>query len=87
MDKQACGDIKNGDENLAPKTSGCEECEKEGTDLVALRMCLSCGHVGCCDSSVGLHAAKHFQKTCHPVMIVLPDKSWKWCYVDKGYIR
>jgi uncharacterized UBP type Zn finger protein len=69
MGKQACGDIKNGDENLAPKTSGCEECEKGGTDRVTLRTCLSCGHVGCCDSPVGLHAAKHFQKTRHPAMM------------------
>ena len=45
---------------IIPKTSGFEECEKEGTDWVALRMCLSCGHVGCCDSSVGLHVTKHF---------------------------
>ena len=48
--------------NISPKTSGCEEWEKEGTDWVALRMCLLCGHVGCCDSSIGLHATKHFQK-------------------------
>ena len=48
--------------NISPKTSGCEECEKEGTDWVALRMCLLCGHVGCCDSSIGLYATKHFQK-------------------------
>jgi ubiquitin-hydrolase Zn-finger-containing protein len=45
-------------------------CEKEGTEWVALRMCLSCGHVGCCDSSIGLHATKHFQKTNHPVMLL-----------------
>ncbi|MDP9287616.1 MAG: UBP-type zinc finger domain-containing protein [Thermoproteota archaeon] len=87
IDKKACEHARNVDENLAPNTSGCEECEKEGTEWVALRMCLSCGHVGCCDSSVGLHATKHFQKTSHPVMIALPDKSWKWCYVDKNYTR
>ncbi|MFY9798494.1 MAG: UBP-type zinc finger domain-containing protein [Candidatus Nitrosopolaris sp.] len=84
--KQACEHANNVDDNIAPKTSGCEECEKEGTDWVALRMCLSCGHVGCCDSSVGLHATRHFQNTSHPVMTALPDKSWKWCYVDKDYI-
>ena len=71
--------------NISPKTSGCEECEKEGTDWVALRMCLLCGHVGCCDSSIGLHATKHFQKTGHIVMIALPNKTWKWCYVHKQY--
>jgi uncharacterized UBP type Zn finger protein len=49
------------DENkVSPTTTQCEECEKEGTDWVALRMCLVCGHVGCCDSSVGLPATKHF---------------------------
>jgi uncharacterized UBP type Zn finger protein len=48
-------------------------------------MCLLCGHVGCCDSSIGLHATKHFQKTGHTVMIALPNKTWKWCYVHKQY--
>jgi uncharacterized UBP type Zn finger protein len=46
---------------------------------------LICGHVGCCDSSIGLHATKHFERTGHPVMIALPNKSWKWCYVHKQY--
>jgi uncharacterized UBP type Zn finger protein len=87
MTKQACDHVNNVDENIAPRTNGCEECEKEGTDWVALRMCLSCGQVGCCDSSVGLHATKHFQKTGHPAMISVPNKSWKCCYVDKEYIR
>ena len=72
---------------LLPITSGCEECEKEKTDWVALRMYLSCGHVGYFDLSIGLHATKHFQKSGHPVMMALPNKSWKWCYVDKDYIR
>ena len=70
---------------VSPKTSSCEECEKEQTNWVALRMCLVCGHVGCCDSSIGLHATKHFEHTGHPVMIALPNKSWKWCYVHKQY--
>jgi uncharacterized UBP type Zn finger protein len=59
--------------------------EREGTNWVALRMCLECGHVGCCDSSIGLHATKHFNQTGHPVMIALPNKSWKWCYIHKQY--
>ncbi|NAL77501.1 hypothetical protein DYY65_04530 [Nitrososphaera sp. AFS] len=49
-------------------------------------MCLTCGHVGCCDSSVGLHATGHFNQTKHPVMVALPNRSWKWCYIDKKYI-
>jgi uncharacterized UBP type Zn finger protein len=48
-------------------------------------MCLICGHIGCCDSSIGLHATKHFEHTGHPVIIALPNKSWKWCYVHKQY--
>ena len=49
-------------------------------------MCLVCGHVGCCDSSEGLHATRHFKQAGHPVMIALPNKPWKWCYVHKKYI-
>ena len=84
--KEGCEHFDDIDESkVSPKTSSCEECEKEGTDWVALRMCLSCGHVGCCDSSIGLHATKHFEYTGHPLMIALPNKSWKWCYVHKQY--
>lgn len=68
-----------------PNTRSCQECEKEGTDWVALRMCLTCGHVGCCDSSEGLHATKHFEQTGHPAMVALPNKQWRWCYVHKSY--
>lgn len=63
----------------------CESCKQDGTKWVALRMCLTCGHVGCCDSSVGLHARRHFESTKHPVMIEVPNKSWKWCYEHKQY--
>ena len=59
--------------------------KRKKTPWVALRMCLICGHVGCCDSSVGLHATKHFKETGHPVMIALPSKSWKWCYIHEEY--
>ena len=67
-----------------PKPLACEECLKEGTRWVSLRQCLSCGHVGCCDSSVGKHATKHFQQTQHPVMrSVMPGERWTWCYVHE----
>jgi hypothetical protein len=50
---------------------------------VHLRLCLACGHVGCCDSSIGKHATKHFHRTKHPVMRSLePGESWAWCYAD-----
>jgi monovalent cation/hydrogen antiporter len=62
----------------------CAECVAEGLVWVHLRMCLSCGHVACCDSSPGNHATKHFQNTGHPVMrSVEPGESWRWCYVDE----
>jgi Na+/H+ antiporter len=62
----------------------CEDCLREGTSWVHLRMCLACGQVGCCDSSVGNHASKHFQHTGHPVMrSVEPGEAWRWCYLDE----
>lgn len=46
-------------------------------------MCLGCGHVGCCDPSIGLHATKHFKQTGHPVMVALHNKAWKWCFIHE----
>jgi CPA1 family monovalent cation:H+ antiporter len=67
-----------------PKSPGaCEECLKEGTVWVALRECQACGHVGCCDSSTGKHATKHFQETKHPVMRAAPPAGWTWCYLHE----
>jgi uncharacterized UBP type Zn finger protein len=68
-----------------PKTpDGCEECLRVGDDWVHLRLCLECGHVGCCDSSKNKHATKHFHATQHPVIASFqPGESWKWCYVDE----
>jgi uncharacterized UBP type Zn finger protein len=68
-----------------PQTPGnCQECDAMGEHNWAhLRMCLTCGHVGCCDSSPRQHATKHFQQAGHPVMRSLePGESWRWCYVD-----
>jgi len=62
---------------------GCEDCLKIGSDWVHLRLCLSCGHVGCCDSSPQRHATKHFHQVGHPVIASFePDERWAWCYVD-----
>jgi monovalent cation/hydrogen antiporter len=62
----------------------CEECLKEGTRWIELRECRACGHVGCCDSSPGKHATKHFHTTGHPVMrSVMPAATWTWCYVHE----
>jgi len=70
--------------DVAPRTEGCEECLESGDSWVHLRLCLVCGHVGCCDSSKNKHATKHFHETLHPIMKSLePDEDWKWCYIDK----
>ena len=69
---------------VAARTSWCEECLKLGTPWVHLRLCLTCGHVGCCDSSPGRHATHHFHATSHPVMASFePGERWAWCYVDE----
>jgi monovalent cation/hydrogen antiporter len=61
----------------------CLECIEQGLAWVHLRMCLTCGHVACCDSSPGTHADKHYARTRHPVMrSVEPGEAWRWCYVD-----
>jgi len=71
-------------QDVSPNTNGCEECLKAGTTWVHLRMCLLCGHVGCCDASQGKHATKHFRATDHPLMRSLePGENWGWCYVDE----
>ncbi len=62
----------------------CEDCVRLGLEPVELRMCLDCGHIACCDSSVGKHATQHFRTTGHPVMrSIEPGEHWRWCYVDQ----
>jgi CPA1 family monovalent cation:H+ antiporter len=73
---------------VAPTSRGCQECRAEGTQLwVHLRLCLTCGHVGCCDSSPYKHADVHFAQTEHPVMRSFePGETWRWCYVDRRLV-
>ena len=68
----------------APNTpDGCEECLRDGTSWVHLRLCLACGHVGCCDSSPHRHATAHFHESEHPVMRSFElGEAWRWCFVD-----
>jgi uncharacterized UBP type Zn finger protein len=72
-------------QDVAPKTpDGCEECLASGDRWVHLRLCLSCGHVGCCDSSPNRHATRHYRATTHPIVCSWePGESWAWCYVDR----
>lgn len=70
--------------DVSPQSQVCEDCVREGTRTVHLRMCLSCGTVGCCDSSTGRHAERHFKTSHHPVIRSHePDEDWRWCYVDQ----
>jgi hypothetical protein len=69
---------------VTPSARGCEECLKTGDEWVHLRICRTCGHVGCCDDSFGRHATRHFNETGHPVMECYdPPEGWGWCFVDK----
>ena len=75
-----------GDAEPAPVTmAGCVGCLAEGReDWVHLRLCLSCGYVGCCDSSPRKHATAHFHETGHPVMRSFEEgEKWRWCFVDE----
>jgi low temperature requirement protein LtrA len=73
--------------SFEPKTNGCEECLKGKQKWVHLRLCLTCGHVGCCDSSENKHASRHFHETVHPVMRSLETgEDWAWCYVDEMFV-
>ena len=70
--------------DVTPSALGCEECLKIGSQWVHLRLCRTCGHVGCCDASPNRHATKHFHATGHPVIEGYdPPEGWGWCYVDE----
>jgi uncharacterized UBP type Zn finger protein len=69
---------------VLPSSDGCEECLATGSRWVHLRLCLACGHVGCCDTSPNKHATRHFRATTHPVIASFePGERWAWCYVDE----
>ena len=66
------------------RTRVCEECVAAGDAWVHLRLCLECGHVGCCDSSKNRHATRHFHRSRHPLIrSIEPGERWMWCYVDE----
>jgi uncharacterized UBP type Zn finger protein len=74
-------------QEVEPKTEGCEDCTAEGGRWVHLRICLICGHVGCCDQSKGQHATRHFHTSQHPLIRSFePGETWLWCFVDKVLI-
>ena len=89
MAEQRCPHMTDDLEYPQPNTpNGCEECLAMGARWVHLRLCLECGHVGCCDSSPNRHASKHFHKTKHPLVASYePGEAWMWCYVDEVFFE
>jgi CPA1 family monovalent cation:H+ antiporter len=78
-----CGHLESAPDPQVPPDPYCADCALEGTTTVHLRMCLACGNVGCCDSSPGNHASRHFGSTGHAVMrSIEPGENWRWCYED-----
>ena len=74
--------------DVQPSAQECEECLQTGDTWVHLRECLTCGYVGCCDSSKNKHATKHFHATTHPVIRSFqPGEDWVWCYVDQVFLE
>ncbi len=73
--------------DVEPGSKGCEECLRIGDTWVHLRICLTCGHIGCCDQSKNKHATKHFVEAGHPVIqSYQPGEDWKYCYIDEEYL-
>ena len=72
---------------IDPTGDKCEACVTAGTEWPALRQCLTCGHVGCCDLSVNKHAKAHSEQTGHPlVRSIAPGEAWVWCYPDTAIL-
>ncbi|MEA4910100.1 MAG: UBP-type zinc finger domain-containing protein [Chloroflexi bacterium] len=71
-------------QTIGPLSAGCEECLKRGDAWVHLRVCMVCGHVGCCDDSTNRHAYQHYLETGHPIIRSMePGEDWMWCYEDR----
>jgi uncharacterized UBP type Zn finger protein len=70
--------------NVTPVANGCFDCLQTGDTWVHLRICMTCGYVGCCDSSPNRHASKHAGTSGHPVVQSFePTEDWYWCYIDQ----
>jgi uncharacterized UBP type Zn finger protein len=82
---QSCSHLGTIEITQLPKSvPGCEECLQQDGVWLHLRICLECGHVGCCDDSPGRHATAHFHQSGHPLMRSLePGETWSWCFVDE----
>ncbi len=79
--------VRRREEPVTPSAHGCEECLAQGDSWVHLRLCMTCGHVGCCDDSPNRHATAHFSGTKHPVVKSFePGEDWAWCYADDDLV-
>jgi uncharacterized UBP type Zn finger protein len=75
-------------QRVTPRAAGCEECLALGSPWNELRVCLVCGHVGCCEDSKHMHALQHFKSTGHPLIASLErGETWGWCYIDRQYFE
>ena len=80
---ELCGHLKGSRDHRPNTPRGCEECLASGDEWVHLRLCLTCGHVGCCDESKNKHATKHYRLMTHPVIRSFePGEHWRYCYPD-----
>ena len=78
----------NGVREVVPSAEGCEDCLKSGDSWLHLRICESCGHVGCCDSSKNKHATRHYRASHHPIIKSFePGEEWAYCYVDDAFFE
>ncbi len=83
-----CTHLDQIDPAAKPSADGCEDCLRDGGRWVHLRMCRSCGHVGCCDSSPARHATAHAAQPGHPLVSSFePGEDWWWCYPDETGFR
>ena len=79
-----CTHIDQIDLDMTPNSEGCEDCLRIGGRWVHLRMCMTCGHIGCCDSSPNRHASAHFRDDGHAIVRSYePGEGWWWCYADE----
>lgn len=80
----SCTHLDQVSEDVRPSSDGCEDCLRTGGRWVHLRMCMTCGHVGCCDSSPGRHATGHWHAEQHAIIQSYePGEDWWWCYPDE----